>query len=79
MQSVEAMSERIPYWLSLDMQVRGLAEGVLGRFAVTGASASQRHAPRICRVRWATRAFARSRAQEFGRIRGQNEDGRATR
>src|SRR5437588_9906821 len=35
MQSVEAMSERILYWLSLDMQVRALAERLLRRFAVT--------------------------------------------
>jgi len=35
MQSVEAMSERILYWLSLDMQVRALAERLLQRFAVT--------------------------------------------
>ena len=41
MQSVEAMSERILYWLSLDMQVRALAERLLQRFA---ASAAHHHA-----------------------------------
>jgi hypothetical protein len=35
MQSVEAISERILYWLSLDAQVRALAERLLQRFAVT--------------------------------------------
>jgi len=35
MQSVEAMSERTLYWLSLDTQVRVLAERLLRRFAVT--------------------------------------------
>jgi len=35
MQSVEAISERILYWLSLDMKVRALAERLLERFAVT--------------------------------------------
>jgi hypothetical protein len=35
MQSVKAMSERTPYWLSLDRQVRALAERLLQRFAVT--------------------------------------------
>ena len=35
MQSVEAMAKRILYWLSLDMQVRALAERLLRRFAVT--------------------------------------------
>ena len=35
MQSIEAMSEQILYWLSLDMQVRALAERLLERFAVT--------------------------------------------
>jgi len=29
MQSVETMTERILYWLSLDMQVRALAERLL--------------------------------------------------
>src|SRR5438045_6644827 len=33
--SVEAISERILYWLSLDTQVRALAERRLQRFAVT--------------------------------------------
>ena len=35
MQSVEAISERILYWLSLDTQMRVLAERLLQRFAVT--------------------------------------------
>lgn len=35
MQLVEAMSERIPCWLSFNMEVRALAERVLERFAVT--------------------------------------------
>src|SRR5437660_266609 len=47
MQSVEAMSERILYWLSLDMQVRALAERLLQRFAVTAGDlpASAAHHP----------------------------------
>jgi hypothetical protein len=48
MQSVEIMTERILYWLSLDMQVRALAERLLERFAVTvgdlPASAAHHHA-----------------------------------
>ena len=48
MQSIEAMSEQILYWLSLDMQVRALAERLLERFAVTvgdlPASAAHHHA-----------------------------------
>ena len=48
MQSVETMTERILYWLSLDMQVRALAERLLERFAVTvgdlPASAAHHHA-----------------------------------
>ena len=48
MQSVETMTERILYWLSLDMQVRALAERLLQRFAVTvgdlPASALHHHA-----------------------------------
>jgi len=48
MQSVEAMSERILYWLSLDMEVRALAERLLERFAATvgdlPASAAHHHA-----------------------------------
>ncbi|HEV2399889.1 MAG TPA: hypothetical protein VGS27_23310 [Candidatus Sulfotelmatobacter sp.] len=44
MHSVEAMSERIPYWPSLDVQVQALAERVLERFAVTVATC--RPAPR---------------------------------
>ena len=48
MQAVETMTERILYWLSLDMQVRALAERLLDRFAVTvgdlPASAAHRHA-----------------------------------
>ena len=48
MQSVEAMSDRILYWLSLDMEVRALAERLLERFAVTvgdlPASAAHHHA-----------------------------------
>jgi Putative helicase len=48
MQSVEAMTERILYWLSLDMQVQALAERLLQRFAVTvgdlPASAAHHHA-----------------------------------
>jgi Putative helicase len=48
MQSVEAMTERILYWLSLDTQVRALAESLLERFAVTvgdlPASAQHHHA-----------------------------------
>jgi hypothetical protein len=48
MQSVEAMSERTRYWLSLDTQVRALAERLLQRFAVTvgdlAASATHHHA-----------------------------------
>jgi len=48
MQSVEAMSERTLYWLSLDTQVRALAERLLQRFAVTvgdlPASAAHHHA-----------------------------------
>ena len=48
MQSVEAISERILYWLSLDLRVRALAERLLHRFAVTvgdlPASAAQHHA-----------------------------------
>ena len=47
MQSVETMTERILYWLSLDMQVRALAERLLERFAVTvgdlPASAAHHH------------------------------------
>jgi Putative helicase len=47
MQSVEAMTERILYWLSLDTQVRALAERLLERFAVTvgdlPASAKHHH------------------------------------
>jgi hypothetical protein len=35
MQSVETMTERILYWLSLDNRVRTLAERLLQRFAVT--------------------------------------------
>jgi len=35
MQSVEALTERILYWLSLDNRVRALAERLLQRFAVT--------------------------------------------
>jgi len=35
MQSVETMTERILYWLSLNTQVRALAERLLQRFAVT--------------------------------------------
>ena len=31
MQPVEAMSERIPYWLSFNMEVRALAKRVLER------------------------------------------------
>lgn len=48
MRSMEAMSERILYWLSLDMEVRALAERLLERFAVTvgdlPASAAHHHA-----------------------------------
>lgn len=48
MQSVEEMTERILYWLSLDMQVRALAERLLERFAeMVGdlpASAEHHHA-----------------------------------
>ncbi len=48
MQSVEAIRERILYWLSLDTQVRALAERLLQRFAVTvgdlPASAQHHHA-----------------------------------
>ena len=48
MQSVEAMAKRILYWLSLDMQVRALAERLLQRFALTvgdlPASAAHDHA-----------------------------------
>src|SRR6266436_4251476 len=48
MQSVETMTERILYWLSLDMRVRALAERLLERFAVTvgdlPASAAHHHA-----------------------------------
>src|SRR5437870_12525701 len=48
MQSVETMTERILYWLSLDMQVRALTERLLDRFAVTvgdlPASAAHHHA-----------------------------------
>lgn len=48
MQSVEAMSKRILYWLSLNMEVRALAERLLERFAVTvgdlPASAAHHHA-----------------------------------
>jgi hypothetical protein len=48
MQSVETMTEQILYWLSLDMQVRALAERLLDRFAVTvgdlPASAAHHHA-----------------------------------
>lgn len=35
MKSVEAMSERILYWLSFDMGLRALAERLPERFAVT--------------------------------------------
>ena len=35
MQSVETISERTLYWLSLDTEVRALAERLLQRFAVT--------------------------------------------
>ena len=42
------MSERALYWLSLNMQVRALAEGLRERFAVTvgdlPASAAHHHA-----------------------------------
>src|SRR5882762_8782204 len=48
MQSIEAMSEQILYWLSLDMQARALSERLLERFAVTvgdlPASAAHHHA-----------------------------------
>src|SRR5258708_8889946 len=48
MQSVETMTERILYWLSLDMQVRAMAERLLERVAVTvgdlPASAAHHHA-----------------------------------
>src|ERR671925_1065239 len=48
MQSIEAISEQILYWLSLDLQVRALAERLLERFAVTvgdlPASAAHHHA-----------------------------------
>ena len=48
MQSVEAMSEQILYWLSLNMGARALAERLLQRFAVTvgdlPASAAHHHA-----------------------------------
>jgi hypothetical protein len=48
MQSVETMTERILYWLSLNTQVRALAERLLERFAVTvgdlPASAQHHHA-----------------------------------
>src|SRR5207245_4198258 len=48
MQSVESMTERILYWLSLNTQVRALAERLLERFAVTvgdlPASAAHHHA-----------------------------------
>jgi Putative helicase len=44
----KAMTERILYWLSLDMQVRALAERLLQRFAVTVSdlpvSAAHHHA-----------------------------------
>ena len=47
MQSVEAISERILYWLSLDTHVRALAERLLQRFADTvgdlPASAEHHH------------------------------------
>jgi Putative helicase len=45
--SVEDITERVLYWLSLDMQVRALAERLLGRFAKTvgdlPASADHHH------------------------------------
>src|SRR5437588_6316613 len=48
MQSIEAMSEQILYWLSLDLLVRALAERLLERFAVAvgdlPASAAHHHA-----------------------------------
>jgi len=48
MQSVEAITERVLYWLSLGTQVRALAERLLERFAVTvgdlPASAPHHHA-----------------------------------
>ena len=48
MQSVETLTERLLYWLSLDVQVRALAERLLERFAVTlgdlPASAAHHHA-----------------------------------
>jgi hypothetical protein len=48
MQSVEPVTESIMYWLSLNTQVRALAERLLERFAVTvgdaPASAEHHHA-----------------------------------
>jgi DNA relaxase TraI-like protein len=48
MQSVEEITERILYWLSLNTQVRALAERLLQRFAVAvgdlPASAQHHHA-----------------------------------
>src|SRR5260370_6994321 len=48
MQSVETMTERILYWLSLEMEVRGVDERVLERFAANvgdlPASAAHHHA-----------------------------------
>src|SRR5437667_8689320 len=65
MQSVEATSERILYWLSLNTQVCALAERLLQRFAVTvsdlPASAAHHDASTA-----AISAFARSRAQGWG-------------
>ena len=46
MQSVEATSERILYWLSLDTQVRALAERLLPKVCRNSErSASQRRTP----------------------------------
>ena len=70
--------EQILYWLSLDLQVRALAERLLQRFAVTVGPASQCHAPPR-RVRRALASFAGSGAQGFGTVRGQHGHGAAAR
>ncbi len=63
MQSVEAISERILYWLSLNTQVRALAERLLQGFAVT---VSDLPASTTTRAQRPISAFARSRAQGCG-------------
>jgi hypothetical protein len=66
MQSVEAISERILYWLSLNTQVRALAERLLQRFAVTVSDLPASTAHHDASTAAYISAFARSRAQGCG-------------